>query len=256
MAKVWKERAHYGHFFYRIPNGESAADVYDRIAGFNETLFRQFSTDKFPSVLVLVSHGIWCRVFLMKWFRWSYEQFEEFRNLGHCEFLIMEKGEGKDEKYNLLTPLRTWADPPDDELVIPVVERNENTKDSKSLRYRKIRTRDETSLAKQHEKDARIREAFLRAQAEQPVNKDLAPGKSASSALEEKCDLLKSELDFIDEAGAAGCQLLSEEPDYDSDDESMRKSGSAHSSASATSAEELDDMSLAKAGAPSVKQHC
>lgn len=26
-------RAQYGHFFYRFPNGESAADVYDRITG-------------------------------------------------------------------------------------------------------------------------------------------------------------------------------------------------------------------------------
>ncbi|GMG19466.1 unnamed protein product [[Candida] boidinii] len=52
MQKIWKERAHYGHFFYRIPHGESAADVYDRCAGFNETLFRQFNTDKFPSILI------------------------------------------------------------------------------------------------------------------------------------------------------------------------------------------------------------
>ncbi|KMZ65346.1 hypothetical protein ZOSMA_325G00040 [Zostera marina] len=28
----------YGRFFYRFPNGESAADVYDRITGFRETL--------------------------------------------------------------------------------------------------------------------------------------------------------------------------------------------------------------------------
>lgn len=26
-------RARYGRFFYRFPNGESAADVYDRITG-------------------------------------------------------------------------------------------------------------------------------------------------------------------------------------------------------------------------------
>lgn len=165
MAKVWKERAHYGHFFYRIPNGESAADVYDRIAGFNETLFRQFSTEKFPSVLVLVSHGIWCRVFLMKWFRWSYEKFEDFRNLGHCEFLIMEKEE-ESQKYALLTPLRTWDDPPDALLLPPVLERSEVYKDSKSLRFRVIRTHDESSLEKQKEKDAKIMEAFLLAQSQ------------------------------------------------------------------------------------------
>lgn len=115
MEKIWKERAHYGHFFYRIPFGESGADCYDRVASFNETLFRQFQSDDFPSILVLVSHGVWMRVFLMKWFRWSVEQFESLRNLQHCQFLVMEK-EQDSEKYNLMTPLRTWDDLLEDEI--------------------------------------------------------------------------------------------------------------------------------------------
>lgn len=166
MAKVWKERAHYGHFFFRIPNGESAADVYDRIAGFNETLFRQFHTEKFPSVLILVSHGIWCRVFLMKWFRWSYEKFEGFRNLGHCEFLVMEQEQGS-QKYGLLTPLRTWDDPPDTLVVPPSLKRTESNRHIKSLRFRALRVRDDSSIKKQQEKDALIKEAFMQASIEE-----------------------------------------------------------------------------------------
>ncbi|GBL50460.1 hypothetical protein ACI3LY_001797 [Candidozyma auris] len=108
MEKIWAQRAHYGHFFFRIPHGESAADVYDRIASFNETLFRQFHQDKFPNVLVLVTHGIWARVFLMKWFRWSYEDFESLRNIPHCHFLIMKQQ--KTGRYLLKTPLKTWDD--------------------------------------------------------------------------------------------------------------------------------------------------
>ncbi len=50
---MWQERADYGHFFYRIPNGESAADAYDRISGFNESLWRQFGEDDCASVCVL-----------------------------------------------------------------------------------------------------------------------------------------------------------------------------------------------------------
>lgn len=50
---MWQERADYGHFFYRIPNGESAADAYDRVSGFNESLWRQFGEDDFASVCVL-----------------------------------------------------------------------------------------------------------------------------------------------------------------------------------------------------------
>ena len=67
MERMWQERADYGHFFYRIPDGESAADAYDRVSGFNESLWRQFGDEDFPSVCVLVTHGMMSRVFLMKW---------------------------------------------------------------------------------------------------------------------------------------------------------------------------------------------
>jgi broad specificity phosphatase PhoE len=67
MERMWQERADYGHFFYRIPDGESAADAYDRVSGFNESLWRQFGDEDFPSVCVLVTHGLMTRVFLMKW---------------------------------------------------------------------------------------------------------------------------------------------------------------------------------------------
>jgi broad specificity phosphatase PhoE len=67
MERMWQERADYGHFFYRIPDGESAADAYDRVSGFNESLWRSFQDDNFPSVCVLVTHGLMSRVFLMKW---------------------------------------------------------------------------------------------------------------------------------------------------------------------------------------------
>jgi len=56
MERMWQERADYGHFFYRIPNGESAADAYDRVSGFNESLWRQFGEDDFASVCVLGSY--------------------------------------------------------------------------------------------------------------------------------------------------------------------------------------------------------
>lgn len=121
MEKIWAERAHYGHFFYRIPFGESAADVYDRCAGFNETLFRQFQADKFPSVLVLVTHGIWARVFLMKWFRWSVEEFESLTNIPHCQFIVMEKNL-ETERYKLKTKMRKWTDADEEEVEIELTD--------------------------------------------------------------------------------------------------------------------------------------
>ncbi|KAK8094451.1 Bcd.t1.c1 [Apiospora hydei] len=109
MERMWQERADYGHFFYRIPNGESAADAYDRVSGFNESLWRQFGDDDFPSVCVLVTHGLMSRVFLMKWYHFSVEYFEDLRNVNHCEFLVMKKQEDSG-KYILENKLRTWSE--------------------------------------------------------------------------------------------------------------------------------------------------
>ncbi|KLU85346.1 phosphoglycerate mutase family domain-containing protein [Magnaporthiopsis poae ATCC 64411] len=109
MERMWQERADYGHFFYRIPNGESAADAYDRVSGFNESLWRQFGDDDFASVCVLVTHGLMSRVFLMKWYHFSVEYFEDLRNVNHCEFLIMRRREDSG-KYILQNKLRTWSE--------------------------------------------------------------------------------------------------------------------------------------------------
>lgn len=109
MERMWMERADYGHFFYRIPNGESAADAYDRVSGFNESLWRLFGEDDFASVNVLVTHGLMTRVFLMKWYHWSVEYFEDLRNINHCEFVILTHNPDNG-KYTLQNKLRTWSD--------------------------------------------------------------------------------------------------------------------------------------------------
>ena len=106
---MWQERADYGHFFYRIPNGESAADAYDRISGFNESLWRSFGESDFASVCVLVTHGLMTRVFLMKWYHFSVEYFEDLRNMNHCEFVVMKLNEGNG-KFILQNQLRTWSE--------------------------------------------------------------------------------------------------------------------------------------------------
>lgn len=109
MTAMWKERANYGHFFYRIPNGESAADAYDRVSGFNESLWRQFGEEDFASVCVLVTHGLMTRVFLMKWYHFSVEYFEDLRNVNHCEFVVMKLNPDSG-KFILQNQLRTWSD--------------------------------------------------------------------------------------------------------------------------------------------------
>lgn len=99
--KVIKEtRERFGRFFYRFPEGESAADVYDRVSSFLESLWRDIDMNRLhhdPSQdlnLIIISHGLTSRVFLMKWFKWTVEQFEYLNNFGNCEFRVMELGCG------------------------------------------------------------------------------------------------------------------------------------------------------------------
>lgn len=50
--------------------------------------------------LVIVSHGLTSRVFLMKWFKWTVEQFERLSNPGNCQIRVMQLGSGGSE-YSL-----------------------------------------------------------------------------------------------------------------------------------------------------------
>jgi len=50
--------------------------------------------------LVIVSHGLTSRVFLMKWFKWTVDQFERLNNFENCEFRVMQLGPGGE--YSLL----------------------------------------------------------------------------------------------------------------------------------------------------------
>jgi hypothetical protein len=134
---MWQERADYGHFFYRIPNGESAADAYDRVSGFNESLWRQFGEDGFASVCVLVTHGLMTRVFLMKWYHFSVEYFEDLRNVNHCEFIMMKREENG--KYQLRNHLRTWSELKNERALLEGKnsEKDRNADDSATAPFRK-----------------------------------------------------------------------------------------------------------------------
>ncbi|KAF5779296.1 putative phosphoserine phosphatase [Helianthus annuus] len=97
--KIIKEtREKFGRFFYRFPEGESAADVFDRVSSFLESLWRDIDTrlhhDPSDDLnIIIVSHGLASRVFLMKWFKWTVEQFEYLNNLNNCEFRVMQLGD-------------------------------------------------------------------------------------------------------------------------------------------------------------------
>ncbi|KAJ3704575.1 hypothetical protein LUZ61_008280 [Rhynchospora tenuis] len=106
MRVIKEARERFGRFFFRFPEGESAADVFDRVASFLESLWRDIDMqrlchdDRTQTNLVIVTHGLTSRVFLMKWFKWTVDQFERLNNPGNCEIRVMQLGPAGD--YSLL----------------------------------------------------------------------------------------------------------------------------------------------------------
>lgn len=117
--KVIKEtRQRFGRFFFRFPDGESAADVFDRVSSFMESLWRDIDMRRLDqdenseTNLVIISHGLSSRVFLMKWFKWTVEQFERLNNLGNCEYRVMQLGPTGDYSLAIHHPkaeLESWG---------------------------------------------------------------------------------------------------------------------------------------------------
>ena len=107
LQKAYRDA--YGHFFYRFAQGESGADVYDRVGGFLESLFRSFEAPDHPPNVLLVTHGLAMRLFCMRWFHWTVAEFESLSNPGNGEMRMLLLGENG--KYTLDRPFERWRDP-------------------------------------------------------------------------------------------------------------------------------------------------
>ncbi len=102
-----RTRRSFSLFYYRMPDGESGADVFDRISTFMETMHRNFEREDFAENALIITHGMTLRIFLMRWFHWSVEYFETLRNPKNCDIIVMELQD--DGRYQLITPLATWC---------------------------------------------------------------------------------------------------------------------------------------------------
>lgn len=98
-----KDRDAFGTFYFRLSDGESAADVYDRVSDFFGTMHRDFEKENFPQNAVVITHGMTMRLFIMRWFHLTVEQFEELANPKNCQIIILEKN--AINKYDLKTIL-------------------------------------------------------------------------------------------------------------------------------------------------------
>ncbi len=104
IDEIIKSRDAFSTFYFRIPDGESGADVYDRMSTFFESLHRDFIANDFPQNALIVTHGMTLRLFLMRWFHWRVEDFEKVHNPQNCQVVVLEMQENG--KYKLVSELR------------------------------------------------------------------------------------------------------------------------------------------------------
>ena len=98
--------------------------MFNRVSTFLETLYRDMAKGGCGDNAILVSHGLFCRLFLTRFYHWtvcddkclSYyfifiimpqkvEKFHNLWNFTNCQFAIMELQE--DGFYKLITKLRS-----------------------------------------------------------------------------------------------------------------------------------------------------
>ncbi len=101
-----QEREAYGHMYYRYAGAESNADVYDRMSDFMNTLYRDFEKPDFPRAAIIVSHGMTMRVFLMRFFHMTVEEFELLANPKNAEVILLKLQ--PDGHYKLVTEPRKY----------------------------------------------------------------------------------------------------------------------------------------------------
>ena len=106
-----RKRHEFGHFFYRLPHGESGADVDDRVASFLNNLELRIAKDhSHPDTVLVVSHGLTMRLLCRRMFSWSIDLFESLSNPEHCAVRILDHD---GTRWRLDRPFEQWRDSPD-----------------------------------------------------------------------------------------------------------------------------------------------
>lgn len=100
-AQTELRRTH-GWFYYRFEGGESPADCFDRTSSFLESMMRQIERKGATNVLV-VTHGLTLRCFVMRFLHLSVEQFDSLANPNNCDVVTLA------ERHQLKEPLFTMG---------------------------------------------------------------------------------------------------------------------------------------------------
>ena len=97
--KICQERREYGTFYYRIPGGNDLLG----------SLYRDFANKDFPENCVLVTHGLSIRLFIMRFFHLTVEDFEQMTAPKNCDLVILELQQ--DGHYRLITEMEKSSEP-------------------------------------------------------------------------------------------------------------------------------------------------
>jgi broad specificity phosphatase PhoE len=81
-------RKRHGWFYYRFRGGESPADCYDRTSSFLESMMRGVERKKTDHIL-LVTHGLLIRCFVMRFLHLSVEEFDALANPSNCSIVTL-----------------------------------------------------------------------------------------------------------------------------------------------------------------------
>eukprot|EP00639_Heterosigma_akashiwo_P029355 CAMPEP_0194687256 /NCGR_PEP_ID=MMETSP0295-20121207/16097_1 /TAXON_ID=39354 /ORGANISM="Heterosigma akashiwo, Strain CCMP2393" /LENGTH=334 /DNA_ID=CAMNT_0039575451 /DNA_START=195 /DNA_END=1199 /DNA_ORIENTATION=- len=105
MENVLQTRNWCGRFYYRFHDGESGADVYDRASSFMESMFRGMDsvTRERRENVIIISHGLFMRLFLMRFLYWTVKEFESVWNPQNCDIWVLSRQE--DGEFKLETEL-------------------------------------------------------------------------------------------------------------------------------------------------------
>ena len=75
-----------------------------------DSLYREMDNSLMPNNNVLIiSHGLFMRLFLMRFYRWPVEKFHTLENFDNCGYCILERNE-EDGSYILKTDLQTYPE--------------------------------------------------------------------------------------------------------------------------------------------------
>lgn len=78
-----------GKFYARLPQGESPYDVALRVKQFIDTIFRDLAEGK--DNIFVVTHGTVIRSFILDWFHYSPEWFNNEPNMQNCSVRLIER---------------------------------------------------------------------------------------------------------------------------------------------------------------------